>query len=842
MGIFNRKKNSTSSTSATPTKEEKAIYEYKMMEQVDCDLDAAIQNPNPGFMDYCKLIAESSDYLFYSYKAFKDNSGGYVIRRSKANPAQKLFFGENYQLSCVFKDYLFQCGHSGERGRFFIYAKNIFTGNVQKCDWLGKGDIFVVINGFGRFYVQDTINTVSVQNETLVFDVTRKKSSRTENTDKYDIDTDYSLKVTIENGQFKPIAFFNIEPEMPISSEKSTQGEAKKEEVGHISNNSVASALGRDESKHISCQYVGHENDCPKDCEKCAISIKTDGDVFLASNRLNDAIKQYKKALFVEPKFAEAWCNLANAYGMKSEYNNALSAFNKALAIDPQYGKAMFGKAVTLRNLGELDAAMKLANNILELYDDLNVHNFKEKLASAGVKDTAAIYSLQEAIDTMTDIAYEIIVSNNLLAKDGQIHTIREIDSKVDFARRIYAFCKRRYSSLGDKKVWSESILAAFYGSAYVVLKYYLNPNEFNNVNPFDYLSNNVNLEELDRNTERILGIREDDKQSEKVWNIIYSFVTASTPILEGVEPTSDLDAAVMDASESAYVMGMLLAMRHHETISISNNQQQVSSEILIRLDRLKEEIEQLSTMMGYGYGQQEIIDAAKGTGYTPEEYRERLHESFYQKQREYNGLIDQYHLSDKRKKYIIDSFSDMYGKLSLLDPVEIDLQKRLASDSLFSKCRLLTQDKKYRFYSCDYAMLREDINKGIVVYFGHSASPACVYHDKLYWYEHGSILSDKFIYRCNVVDGQNMEKYDWLSNEKTGEVMGHSYHIVSEDRVTSMIVQDDALVINVQRKSIKDAQYNLKIRDDGQRLQISKHIISGDFSECKDYSSFTLR
>lgn len=114
--------------------------------------------------------------------------------------------------------------------------------------------------------------------------------------------------------------------------------------------------LGRNEKLHLSCAYDGHEDDCPKECSKCAISIKTDGDIALASNRLNDAIRQYKKALFVDPKFAEAWCNLANAYGMESEYHNALSAFNKALAIDPQYGKAMFGKAVTLRNLGKLDA------------------------------------------------------------------------------------------------------------------------------------------------------------------------------------------------------------------------------------------------------------------------------------------------------------------------------------------------------------------------------------------------------------------------------------------------------------------------------------------------------
>lgn len=210
--------------------------------------------------------------------------------------------------------------------------------------------------------------------------------------------------------------------------------------------------LGRNEKLYLSCAYEGHEDDCPKDCSKCSISIKTDGDIALASNRLNDAIRQYKKALFVEPKFAEAWCNLANAYGMKSEYNNALSAFNKALALDPQYGKAMFGKAVTLRNLGKLDAAMALTNDILELYDDPDVVNFKVGLKKSGVKDTAGVYSLQKAIDTMTDKAYEIILQNNLLDKDGQIHTIRAIDSKETSQAKYLRFARDDIAPLVMKK------------------------------------------------------------------------------------------------------------------------------------------------------------------------------------------------------------------------------------------------------------------------------------------------------------------------------------------------------------------------------------------------------
>ena len=77
--------------------------------------------------------------------------------------------------------------------------------------------------------------------------------------------------------------------------------------------------LGRNESLHLSCEYAGREYDCPLECEKCAISKKTDGDYALANNQLGDAIQLYKNALSLEPQFAEAWCNLANAFGMKNE-------------------------------------------------------------------------------------------------------------------------------------------------------------------------------------------------------------------------------------------------------------------------------------------------------------------------------------------------------------------------------------------------------------------------------------------------------------------------------------------------------------------------------------------
>ena len=224
-------------------------------------------------------------------------------------------------------------------------------------------------------------------------------------------------------------------------------------------------ALGRDESKHIYCQFEGKEEECKKDCTKCAISIKSNGDIAISQNQIDSAIRYYKKAVFAEPHFAEAWCNLANAYGMKSEYHNAIHAFDKAIAIDPEYGKALFGKAVTLCNLGSLDAAMELANQILELYDDSDVEHFKNGLVNAGVKDKSKNVDQNKALKALVKQAEEIMRENELLDENASVSDVNEEYCLKEFTESIYAYCKKKYALLGIKKVHGECIITSFYGS-----------------------------------------------------------------------------------------------------------------------------------------------------------------------------------------------------------------------------------------------------------------------------------------------------------------------------------------------------------------------------------------
>lgn len=134
--------------------------------------------------------------------------------------------------------------------------------------------------------------------------------------------------------------------------------------------NTKASELLRDENKHPKCDYVGRENECSINCDDCFISIKTKGDLAFASKDFNSAIQHYRDSLSKEPLFAEAWVNLGNSYGFKSDYENALLAFNKAIEIDETYGKALLGKAITLRNTDNFDEAIVCLERILEMYDN----------------------------------------------------------------------------------------------------------------------------------------------------------------------------------------------------------------------------------------------------------------------------------------------------------------------------------------------------------------------------------------------------------------------------------------------------------------------------------------
>lgn len=555
----------------------KEPYQYKVLERYKIDIEKTNQLFQSGQTnteswkgrEFCELVAEDSQYRFYGYRTHSDHSGGYILRQEKQNPKKVVFFGDNKQMNCVFHGYLFQVNRSGELGRFGITGRNVNDGSLTQFNWLSDKAKYIVINGYGRFYSQDSVKSVSVNNDKMIFKVSREKSSdprkKEASTDKYDIDVEYDLVVEFISGKFKATRMFPaITPtDTPDDTTHSgNEGTQKREDDISSNKNSQSETqgvLGRDESKHISCEYEGHEDDCPNDCRKCAISVKTDGDIALAQNQLDDAIKQYKKAVFAEPKFAEAWVNLGNAYGMKSEYNNALSAFDKAIAIDPIYGKALFGKAITLRNMGQLEEAMKIANILIELYNAPEVVSFKQGLLEHGVADNQYIIENKKLAVALDNYALHLMEENNLLDEDGKITIINGLYQPDSFITQTLAYCKKKYASLGKTKVRGECIITSFYGSICATLLYSKDNTIFDSASSFEYLNSHIDVEFTDVNAERLLNTKAGEEKAENIWEIISPYVSFSqeafcrSPLLT--------DELILAAMKRAYEIGMLTAL-----------------------------------------------------------------------------------------------------------------------------------------------------------------------------------------------------------------------------------------------------------------------------------------
>ena len=75
--------------------------------------------------------------------------------------------------------------------------------------------------------------------------------------------------------------------------------------------------------------------------------------------RIDEAIEHYRKALDIEPDYAEAHNNLGIALADRGRIDEAMEHYRKALEIDPDYAEAHNNLGVALADRGRIDEAMR---------------------------------------------------------------------------------------------------------------------------------------------------------------------------------------------------------------------------------------------------------------------------------------------------------------------------------------------------------------------------------------------------------------------------------------------------------------------------------------------------
>jgi len=107
--------------------------------------------------------------------------------------------------------------------------------------------------------------------------------------------------------------------------------------------------------------------------------------------KLDEALDAYRKALEIDPKFANAWYNMGIVFEEQGKLDEALDAYRKALEIDPKLANAWIGMGNTLNNQGKLDEALDAYRKALK-FDPKNAlawNNMGAVLNSQGKLDKA---------------------------------------------------------------------------------------------------------------------------------------------------------------------------------------------------------------------------------------------------------------------------------------------------------------------------------------------------------------------------------------------------------------------------------------------------------------------
>jgi pentatricopeptide repeat protein len=73
---------------------------------------------------------------------------------------------------------------------------------------------------------------------------------------------------------------------------------------------------------------------------------------------LDEAIDEYKEAIFLDPELASAYNHLANAYAKQERYDEALELFENALKQDPNFPYSYIGLASIFDIMGDYRKAI----------------------------------------------------------------------------------------------------------------------------------------------------------------------------------------------------------------------------------------------------------------------------------------------------------------------------------------------------------------------------------------------------------------------------------------------------------------------------------------------------
>ena len=90
----------------------------------------------------------------------------------------------------------------------------------------------------------------------------------------------------------------------------------------------------------------------------------------LIVNYVDKAIACFEKAIQIEPAYADAHCNLGNAFIDQNQIKDAIISYKEAIDIDPNFAQPYFNLGILLNNIGKTEEAIACFQSAIELVPD----------------------------------------------------------------------------------------------------------------------------------------------------------------------------------------------------------------------------------------------------------------------------------------------------------------------------------------------------------------------------------------------------------------------------------------------------------------------------------------
>lgn len=143
---------------------------------------------------------------------------------------------------------------------------------------------------------------------------------------------------------------------------------------------------------------------------------------------LVEAIKEFKKAIVLDPDSSQGYDNLANAYSETGDFLGALSAYTKAIELDPDNPFALHNLGIFLSN-----HAQKLSYNLFKKALNIEPEFFESRfhLGLCLAKDEKHIEAVQEFLHALEDAPYDNEIRFELALSYIELNKEREAISEI---------------------------------------------------------------------------------------------------------------------------------------------------------------------------------------------------------------------------------------------------------------------------------------------------------------------------------------------------------------------------------------------------------------------------